>query len=274
MTDRRRLPMNARVAAAHLENAPEDLEKVTGTAARIGVPVADLARAPDGARDRQLVYGEPVTVYEDRGGWSFLQAAKDGYAGYVPSASLTAPFEATHWVSAPATHAYSADDFKSPETHALSHGSRVQVLGGTGRFLQTNLGFIPACHLAPLGVHPGDPAAVANLFLGTPYLWGGNSRFGIDCSGLVQAALLACGTPCPGDSDMQEAELGEPAPPGDYQRGDLLFWKGHVALVRDAETLIHANAHDMAVAIEPIAAAIARIEAQGDGPVTAHKRLG
>lgn len=273
MTDRRRLPMNARVAAAHLKDAPEDLRKVTGTAARIGVPVADLLRAPDGARDRQLVYGEPVTVYEDQCGWSFLQAAKDGYTGYVPSASLTAPFEATHWVSAPATHAYSADDFKSPETHALSHGSRVQVLGGTGRFLQTNLGFIPARHLAPLGVHPGDPAAVADLFLGTPYLWGGNSRFGIDCSGLVQAALLACGTPCPGDSDMQEAELGSPAPAADYRRGDLLFWRGHVAMVRDADTLIHANAHDMAVAIEPIAAAIARIAAQGDGPVTAHKRL-
>ncbi|UWQ83185.1 C40 family peptidase [Leisingera caerulea] len=274
MADRRRTPVNDRIAAAHLRDAPDGLLRAEGTAARIGVPVADLLRAPDGARDRQLVYGEPVTVYEDRDGWAFLQAAKDSYVGYVPGPSLTAPFEATHWVSAPATHAYTADDFKSPETHALSHGSRVQVLGGTGRFLETTLGFIPARHLSPLGAHTGDPVTVAELFLGTPYLWGGNSCFGIDCSGLVQAALLACGTPCPGDSDMQEAELGGPAPAGDYRRGDLLFWKGHVALVRDAETLIHANAHDMAVAIEPIAAAIERIEAQGDGPVTAHKRLG
>ncbi|UWQ79617.1 C40 family peptidase [Leisingera sp. S132] len=273
MADRRRTPANDRIAAAHLQDAPEGLMRVDGTAARIGVPVADLLRAPDGARDRQLVYGEPVTVYEDQGGWAFVQAAKDSYVGYVPSAALAVPFEATHWISAPATHAYSADDFKSPETHALSHGSRVQVLGGEGRFAETNLGFIPACHLSPLGAHAEDPAAVAELFLGTPYLWGGNSRFGIDCSGLVQAALLACGTACPGDSDMQEAELGEPAPAADYRRGDLLFWKGHVAMVRDAETLIHANAHDMAVAIEPIAAAIERIKAQGDGPVTAHKRL-
>ncbi|MCB4457161.1 C40 family peptidase [Leisingera sp. McT4-56] len=273
MADRRRTPMNDRVAAAHLADAPAGLERVEGAAARIGVAVADLLRAPNGARDRQLVYGEPVTVYEDRDGWAFVQAAKDSYAGYVPSAALTQPFEATHWVSAAATHAYSADDFRSPETHALSHGSRVQVLGGEGRFADTNLGFIPARHLSPLGDHANDPVAVAELFLGTPYLWGGNSSFGIDCSGLVQAALLACGTPCPGDSDMQEAELGQPAPAGDYRRGDLLFWKGHVALVRDAETLIHANAHDMAVAIEPIADAIARIAAQGDGPVTAHKRL-
>ena len=273
MADRRRTPMNTRVAAADLKDVPEGLERTEGIAARINVPVADLLRAPDGARDRQLVYGEPVTVFEEHGGWSFIQAAKDAYVGYVPAASLTAPFEATHWASAPATHAYPADDFKCRETHALSHGSRVQVLGGTGRFLETNLGFIPARHLSPLGAHSDDPLAVAELFLGTPYLWGGNSSFGIDCSGLVQAALLACGTLCPGDSDMQEAELGEPAPAGGYQRGDLLFWTGHVALVRDAQTLIHANAHDMAVAIEAIDAAIERIQAQGDGPVTAHKRL-
>jgi cell wall-associated NlpC family hydrolase len=273
MAGRRRTPVNDRIAAAHLTDAPEGLMRVEGTAARIGVPVADLLRAPDGARDRQLVYGEAVTVYEDRDGWAFLQAAKDSYAGYVPGTALATPFEATHWVSAPATHAYSADDFKSPETLSLSHGSQVQVLGGEGRFADTNLGYIPARHLSPLGDHANDPVAVAELFLGTPYLWGGNSCFGIDCSGLVQAALLACGTACPGDSDMQETELGEDAPAGDYQRGDLLFWKGHVALVRDAETLIHANAHDMAVASEPITAAIKRIQTQGDGPVTAHKRL-
>ncbi|KIC10602.1 NLP/P60 hydrolase [Leisingera sp. ANG-M1] len=280
MADRRLTPANSRVAAAYLEDLPEGVERVDGTAARIGVPVADLLRAPNGARDRQLVYGEPVTVYEEHEGWAFLQAAKDGYVGYVgyvPGTALIPVFEATHWVSAPATHAYTADDFKSPETRALSHGSRVQVLGGAGqlpgRFLETNLGFIPARHLSPLGAHADDTVAVAELFLGTPYLWGGNSRFGIDCSGLVQAALLACGIPCPGDSDMQEAELGAPAPSGDYQRGDLLFWKGHVAMVRDAQTLIHANAHDMAVALEPIDAAIERIQTQGDGPVTAHKRL-
>ncbi|MBY6135886.1 C40 family peptidase [Nocardioides marinus] len=274
MPDRRRTPVNGRVAAASLAEVPAGLTRVEGSPARVSQPVVDLLRAPEGPRDRQLIYGEPVTVFETRDGWAFVQAAKDGYVGYLPQSALGAAFEASHWVSAAATHVYTADDFKSPETCALSHGSRVQVLGGSGRFVETNLGFLPARHLSPLGAHMTDPVAVAELFLGTPYLWGGNSRFGIDCSGLVQAALLACGIPCPGDSDMQEAELGTSIPGGDHQRGDLLFWKGHVAMVRDAQTLIHANAHDMAVAVEPIAAAITRIEEQGDGPVTAHKRLG
>lgn len=272
--DRRRTPANSRVKAADLADAPAGLTPVDGTAARITRPVVDLLRAPGGARDRQLVYGEPVTLYETHEGWAFVQSAKDAYVGYVPAAALAPAFDVSHWVSAPATHAYERDDFKSPDCCALSHGSRVQVLGGEGRFLQTNLGFIPARHLSKLGSHADDPVAIAETFLGTPYLWGGNSRFGIDCSGLVQVALLACGTQCPGDSGMQEAELGNDAPAGDYQRGDLLFWKGHVAMLRDPDTLIHANAHDMAVAIEPITAAITRIEAQGDGPVTAHKRLG
>ena len=124
---RRRTRVNARVAAAHVGDVPEGRQRVEGTAARIGVPVADLLRAPDGPRDRQLVYGEPVTVYEDRDGWSFLQAAKDGHSGYVPSSAVTAPFDATHWDSAPATHAYTGDDYKSPDSRPLSHDSRCQV---------------------------------------------------------------------------------------------------------------------------------------------------
>jgi cell wall-associated NlpC family hydrolase len=146
------------------------------------------------------------------------------------------------------------------------------VTGTEGCFAATPLGCVPLVHLAPLEVPEADPVVVSERFLGTPYLWGGNSAAGIDCSGLVQAACLACGIACPGDSDMQAA-LGVAAE-GPPRRGDLLFWKGHVALVRDAETLIHANAHHMAVTVEGIEAATARIAAQGHGPVTAHRRLG
>jgi len=131
--------------------------------------------------------------------------------------------------------------------------------------------FVPKPHIRPIERPFSDPVTVAQLFFGTPYLWGGNSAFGIDCSGLVQAAFLACGIDCPGDSDMQMS-MGAPAS-APYRRGDLLLWKGHVALCVDDEVLIHANAHHMAVAYEPILRAIARIEAQGDGPVTAHRRM-
>ena len=240
-------------------------------AARIVRPVVDLCRAPEGARDRQLLFGESVTVHGDVGEWCYVQARKDGYCGYVRAEALGEVSEPTHVVTAPATHLYAEADFKSPDRMSLSFGSLVTVLADAGRYLETAEGYVPRTHISPLPHLFEDPAAVAALFLGTPYLWGGNSRFGIDCSGLVQAALLACGTACPGDSDMQET-LGKAAE-GGYVRNDLLFWKGHVALVVDAERLIHANAHAMAVVHEPIEAAIARIAAQGDGPVTGHRRV-
>ncbi|MCX7558051.1 NlpC/P60 family protein [Sulfitobacter sp. F26204] len=239
--------------------------------AQIILPVVDLCRTASGPRDRQLLYGETITILHRTAGWSYVQAAKDGYCGYIPANSHAAFGTATHFVSAAATHAYARADFKSPDLTSLSFASRLSVTATIGAFAQTSLGFIPRAHLAPLPQAAQDPAAIAALFLGTPYLWGGNSRWGIDCSGLVQAALLACGIPCPGDSDMQ-LDLGQKAE-GPYKRNDLLFWKGHVALVTDPETLIHANAHAMAVTHEPVKAAISRIETQGDGPVTAHRRF-
>lgn len=242
--------------------------------ARIALPLVDLLRAPDGPRDRQLLCGEAVTVIDETQGWAQIRAAKDNYTGYLPSRVL-APVQAnSHWISAPASHAYSNADFKSQETATLSFGSQLLVSGFEERFATTDQGFVPKAHLSPLGQHLNDPVSVAECFLGTPYLWGGNSHFGIDCSGLVQMACLACGIPCPGDSGPQERTLGTLLPSGSaYQRGDLLFWKGHVALVRDSETLLHANVHAMAVALEPLEIAIRRIADQGDGPVTAHRRL-
>jgi len=154
---------------------------------------------------------------------------------------------------------------------ALSHLSRITALSETADYVEMQHGFIPKKHLSPAGTPASDPAKIAAFYLGTDYLWGGNTRWGIDCSGMVQAALLACGHACPGDSDMQQS-LGHAAG-GPVQRNDLLFWKGHVALALDGRRIIHANAGAMACVVEPLDAAIRRIADQGDGPVTAHRRL-
>lgn len=241
--------------------------------AQIARPVVDLIRRPGGPRDRQLLFGADVHVLHRADGWVYVQANADGYCGFVQQADVAARRTLTHKVTAPATHAYRDADIKSPDQWTLSHGSRVAATDETDGFIRTAQGHIPKQHIAPLGQIQTDPAEVAALYLGTPYLWGGNSRWGIDCSGLVQAACLACGIPCPGDSDLQELSVGQPCDPATPpQRNDLMFWKGHVAMVWDADTILHANAHAMATVFEPLKDAITRIQSS-DGPVTAHRRL-
>ena len=240
----------------------------------ISAPVVDLLRNIGGPRDRQLLFGDDVTILNRMDSHALVRAAKDGYCGWIASTAIAARKTPSHRVTARATHAYTAADFKSPDRTLLSYGSRLTALSEHDRFIETDLGFIPAQHLEPNATTAADPAEVAALFLGTPYLWGGNSCSGIDCSGLVQVACLACGLACPGDSDQQEHVLGiSLAGKEPLRRNDLVFWKGHVALVTDDNTLIHANAHDMGVAYEPIAQAIQRINAQGDGLPTSRKRL-
>ncbi|MGD9294318.1 MAG: NlpC/P60 family protein [Roseobacter sp.] len=241
--------------------------------ARINRPVVDLTRGADGPRDRQLLYGDDVTVLDRMEAHALVRARKDGYCGTVSNDCIGPVRQATHIVTARATHAYNAADFKSQDRVLLSFGSHLSALSETPTFIETELGFIPRQHVRASDALATDPAAIAEIFLGTPYLWGGNSCLGIDCSGLVQAAWLACGLPCPGDSDLQARQLGarlDEATP--LRRNDLIFWKGHVALVMDDETLIHANAAHMSVVREPIAVAIERIERQGEGMPTGKRR--
>lgn len=274
MTDRRLTPANGRVAAAHLNGQVEAEAFVTAEPATIGQTVVDLFDAPQGRRDRQLLLGTQVNVYERRDGWAFVQSKRDGYVGYLPESALTAPTVPTHRVGTIATHAYSAEDFKSRDLLRLSFGAEVTVTDERHKFFETPQGFVPKKHLRPLSQPFADPATIAQLHFGVPYLWGGNSSLGIDCSGLVQAALLACGLPCPGDSDMQREGLGNLlADDAPLQRGDLVFWKGHVAMMVDADTMIHANAHHMAVVYEGLEQAKLRIQAQGDGAVLACRRV-
>ncbi|WP_322894440.1 MULTISPECIES: NlpC/P60 family protein [unclassified Yoonia] len=271
MTDRRLTPANGRVAALHLAGKVPAERYLAGALMMLTCPVSDLCAEPGGARDRQLLLGAIVTVFEDRDNWSFVQAA-DGYVGYVASDRLGPVRDVTHMVGTAATHAYLAEDIKSPDVMCLPFGARVSVLDERAKFFETTLGFIPKKHLRPLDRPFTDPATVAQLHFGVPYLWGGNSTRGIDCSGLVAAALTACGIPSPADSDLQCEGLGADFT-GTARRGDLIFWRGHVAMMVDEATLIHANAHHMATAYEPLEAATLRIAAQDGGPVTARRRI-
>jgi cell wall-associated NlpC family hydrolase len=168
-----------------------------------------------------------------------------------------------HRVAVPRTWVYPAPDIKTPPVLALPMNSQLAVAGSEGRFAAFDRGFIVADHLRPLTEPEADFVAVAERFLGAPYLWGGKTWSGLDCSGLVQVALEAAGHAAPRDTDLQQAALGEAVPDSDLQRGDLVFWRGHVGVMLDAETLLHANAHHMQVAREPLAAARARIARTG-----------
>jgi cell wall-associated NlpC family hydrolase len=242
--------------------------------ASICVPLVDLTRGRDGPRDRQLLYGDAVTVLSRTESHALVRSEKDHYCGTVATGALGPRRKLTHRVTARATHAYAEASFKSPDQSCLSFGSGLSALSETATFIETDLGFVPRQHVRPADALATDPTAIAALFEGTPYLWGGNSSAGLDCSGLVQAACLACGIPCPGDSDQQARTLGTTlAEDAVLRRNDVIFWKGHVALVVDDTTLIHANAGHMAVAYEPIREAIARIDLQGDGLPTIRRRL-
>ncbi len=248
-------------------------------------PQAPVRRSPspDAPLDTQALKGERVMVYETNPeGWCQGTLEGDGYAGWLPTNALAAPGPgATHKVAVTRTLVFPGPSIKLPPTESLSLGCRLAIARIAEPFAVTHAGgFVPARHLAPLDTFASDPVAIAEAFLHVPYLWGGKTALGLDCSGLVQIALTACGLRCPRDSIMQEQALGTPLPRShgaardlsELRRGDLLFWRGHVALVCDRDTLIHANAFHMAVAIEPIAEAIARIAA-GGSEVTSVRRI-
>ena len=274
--DRRLIPARPDLAAESLRGIIESPRYVSGEGYVVREPVAPLRRAPSpgASLDTEGLMGERVTVYDiDGEGWAWGQLDADGYVGFLPINALGAPAAPpTHRVRVPRTFLYPQLDIKRPPLAALSFGSLVAVRSERDGFAVTAGGALFARHLEPIATRQTDFVAVAAGFLDTPYLWGGRSAFGIDCSGLVQTALNACSIAAPRDSDMQEAALGIAIDiAGPFQRGDLLFWPGHVAIVEADDLLLHANAFHMMVAREPLGAALARIAAVS--PLRSAKRL-
>jgi cell wall-associated NlpC family hydrolase len=274
--DPRITPARPDLAASHLRGKVQAERFVDGTVKEIIVGIAPVRRAPSHGATMltEALRGERVTIYEtDDEGWAWGQLARDGYVGWLPASALLAPGdEPTHKVTALRTLVFPEPSIKAPPVEALPLGAQLVITRMQGEFAVSPGGFLPARHVAPLASAEKNFVAGAERFLGTPYLWGGKSSLGIDCSGLVQVALTACGVMCPRDSDMQEAAFGQRVELAQLQRGDLVFWKGHVAIARDAATLIHANAFHMAVAIEPVAEALARIKTTGSD-VTSVRRV-
>lgn len=298
--DPRITPARPDLAAKRLEGKVEAERFVDGEARDVIEPQAPLRRTPslDAPLDTEALRGERFTVYDEDGeGWCWGQLEADCYVGWLPAQALAPAGPApTHRVSALRALAYPGRSIKQAPMAALPFGGHVAVARVDQGFAMLPSGeCIPVQHLAAIGALEPDFVAVAERFVATPYLWGGKTNLGIDCSGLVQVALAAAGIACPRDSDMQERALGEPvegllawanealsgssgpaasrpSTPSPLARGDLIFWRGHVAIMRDPETIVHANAHHMAVAIEPALDAIRRIAATGSA-VTSVRRL-
>ena len=278
--DPRRHAVRPDLAALSLRGQVAAPRYAAGTVRQVARPAVPLRREPNPTLglDTEALYGELVKVYDESEGWAWVQLERDRYVGYMPSAALTGEImPMTHRVKALGTFVYPAADIKTPPVMHLPLNAEVRVAEWGERFCRLERGgFVVTRHLTERDRFERDFVDIAERLIGSPYLWGGRTRIGIDCSGLVQIALEAAGIPAPRDTDMQAAELGTPLLiPQDLeglQRGDLVFWNGHVGIMSDALMLVHANAHHMAVAAETLPEAAGRIARQA-APIAAIRRL-
>jgi cell wall-associated NlpC family hydrolase len=279
LPDPRRHAYREGLAAESLRGQVVAARYATGAPRQVAVPSLQLRREPrfDATLDTEALFGETLTLFDESEGWAWVQLARDGYVGYMPCEGLVTPIATpTHRVAVLRTYVYPRPDIKTPPLALLSLNALLCVSGGEGRFLALKSGgFVIAEHVRKLDEHARDFVDVALTFAGTPYLWGGRTSLGVDCSGMVQLAHEAAGLACPRDADMQASELGNPLDwqsPGALARGDLVFWDGHVGIMTSAQDLVHASAYQMVVVEEPLAEARARIFASKGGEIIGVRR--
>lgn len=267
------------LAAESLRGRVHAPHYVKGKPRQVEVAVLPLRREPrfDAELASEALLGERATVYDEREGWAFVQLDRDSYVGYLPSEGLSSSIAVpTHRVAALRTFIFPEPDIKAPPIALLSLNAQISVSGEHGRFLVLSRGgHVFADHVRPLAWKAPDYVTVAQSFIGTPYLWGGRTSLGLDCSALVQLSLEAAGVSCPRDSDLQAASIGKVVPnrQSGLQRGDLIFWDGHVGIMLDPDILLHANVHHMAVEAEPLVEAMQRIETATGGEIASVRRL-
>src|SRR5487761_1901600 len=269
------------LADAALKGRVEAAQFVEGRWLQVREECLDLRGQPNPGAGRlpQALYGEAFCVFEDEEGWAWGQLRGDGYVGYLSANGLRAPGVApTHKVCVPRTFGYPIANIKAPVVKALPMGARIAVTDMQGMFARNDDHlFIIKAHLAPIDAKAPDFVTCAERFLHVPYLWGGKTAMGLDCSGLIQIGLDQAGIAAPRDSDMLARMAAQPLPLAadcaGLQRGDLVFWKGHIGVMQDTHRLLHANGHAMMVTSEPLVQARSRTLANGGGDITSLRRL-
>ena len=266
LPDPRRHAYRADLAHDSLREHVHAERYVKGERKQVRVAALPLRREPrpDAPLETEALLGETAIVFDEAEGWAWVQLERDRYVGYMPTDGLSHELAAsTHRIAALRTYVFAAPDGKSPPLALLSMNAGIDAIGKEGKYLVLRGGgFVFAGHTLPIGAHTPDYVRTAEQFLGTPYLWGGRTSVGLDCSGLVQLALEAAGIACPRDADMQAQETGRPVERSalEMRRGDLVFWDGHVGIMTSPADLLHANAYHMAVEKEPLDLAKARIK--------------